>query len=218
MYTLFPKFSESAEASDWCWCSFTKMWSRDMPREERIRSSRTPSTMEASSTTTSSSHNFQSSSTNSSPIFQTGGGLSPDFGKAARSSHGANGGVDFGGKLVIDERTPLSSFKENNRSNNNNNIIGNVTIKQTPEGLPRIKTKKIDETQRSTFGWRDFCPGAVSVVVAFFLFSAANVVWKSGKAEEWYEQFRGHARYVGPATCFRDAKLSEEHCLSLIHI
>ena len=139
--------------------------------------------------------------------------MSPDFGKAARSSHGANGGVDFGGKLVIDERTPLSSFKENNRSNNNNNIIGNVTIKQTPEGLPRIKTKKIDETQRSTFGWRDFCPGAVSVVVAFFLFSAANVVWKSGKAEEWYEQFRGHARYVGPATCFRDAKLSEEHCL-----
>ena len=87
---------------------------------------------------------------------------SPDFGKAARSSH-HHGKVDFGGTLVIDERTPLSSFKENNISNKN---IGNSVIKQTPEGLPRIKTKKIEETQRSEFGWRDFCPGVVSVVVS----------------------------------------------------
>ena len=168
------------------------MWSRDMPREERIRSSRTPSTM--ASSTTSSSHNFHhhSSSNNSSPMTtredDDGASGSPDFGKAARSSsHHHHGKVDFGGTLVVDERTPLSSLKENNNSNTNNNI-GNIVIKQTPEGLPRIKTKKTeDKTQRSEFGWRDFCPGVVSVVVAFFLFSAANVVWKSGKAEEWYE-------------------------------
>jgi len=141
-------------------------------------------------------------------------GLRPDFGKAARRV-GSHGGVDFGGgKRVVDERTPLSSSHEENKSSNTN--IGNGTIKHAPpEGLPRIKTKETDDEtqQRREFGWRDFCPGAVSVAVAFFLFSAANVIWKSGKAEEWYEQFRGHARYVGPATCFRDAKLSEEHCL-----
>ena len=67
---------------------------------------------------------------------------SPDFGKAARSSH-HHGKVDFGGTLVIDERMPLSSLKENNNSNTNNNI-GNIVIKQTPEGLPKIKTKNND--------------------------------------------------------------------------
>ena len=148
-----------------------------MPREERIRSSRTPSTM--ASSTTSSSHNFlqSSSSTNSSPMTREDGVSPRDFGKAARSHHH---GVDFGGKLVIDERTPLSSHKENNHSNSNNNI-GNGVIKQTPEGLPRIKTKKRDETQRSEFGWRDFCPGVVSVVVAFS--SSARRTWYGNRAK-----------------------------------
>ena len=119
---------------DWCvgFQSVRTMWSRDMPREERIRSSRTPSTM--ASSTTSSSHNFHhhSSSNNSSPMTtredDDGASGSPDFGKAARSSsHHHHGKVDFGGTLVVDERTPLSSLKENNNSNTNYNYSTTAT-------------------------------------------------------------------------------------------
>ena len=108
---------------------------------------------------------------------------------------------------AANERTPLAAKD---------------VVARAPEGLPRIKTttRTTDDERPRRFsfssfvvGWRDFCPGLVSIAVAFFLFSAANVVWKSGKAARWYDQFRGHARYFGPAACFRDAKLSEEHCL-----
>ena len=175
------------------------MWSRDMPREERIRSSRTPSTM-ASSTTSS----LLSSR-------GAGGSGSPNTNDGAASSLFTTNNFQNNDKTMIDERTPIVAKKD---------VV--VVVKQTPEGLPRIKTKAAvvvdasslsEEEKRRRLGWRDFCPGVVSVAIAFFLFSAANVAWKSGRSETWYEHFRGHARYVGPATCFRDAKLSEAHCL-----
>ena len=175
------------------------MWSRDMPREERIRSSRTPSTM-ASSTTSS----LLSSRAGGSPNKNDGAAFTTtNFQNVA-----TNALVFCDDKTKIDERTPIVAKKD--------------VVARTPgEGLPRIKTKAVDYSSSSEeeksrdrrLGWRDFCPGVVSIAIAFFLFSAANVAWKSGKSEKWYEHFRGHARYMGPATCFRDAKLSEGHCL-----
>ena len=179
-----------------------------------MRASRTPSTL------ASSEESFRAS-----PTSTERRGLSPE--SPPRPSHAAGRRVGEGARPAIgcvDARLQIGvATNASTNAANERTPLAKDVIARAPEGLPRIKTKtRTDEMleknnhgeRRFSFvGWRDFCPGIVSIAVAFFLFSAANVVWKSGKAAGWYDQFRGHARYFGPAACFRDAKLSEEHCL-----
>ena len=78
-------------------------------------------------------------------------------------------GVGVATSDAANERTPLAKD----------------VVARAPEGLPRIKTttRTTDDERPRRFsfssfvvGWRDFRPGLVSIAVAFFLFSAANVV------------------------------------------
>ena len=169
-----------------------------------MRASRTPSTL------ASSEESFQRASpTSSTDQRRPGGGLFSSSQNAAEGARlggammdgcvekSASSGVGVATSDAANERTPLAKD----------------VVARAPEGLPRIKTttRTTDDERPRRFsfssfvvGWRDFCPGLVSIAVAFFLFSAANVVWKSGKAARWYDQFRGHARYFGPAAaCFQ---------------
>ena len=116
----------------------------------------------------------------------------------------ASSGVGVATSDAANERTPLAKD----------------VVARAPEGLPRIKTttRTTDDERPRRFSFSSFVDGEISCPTRLdsrrvLLFSRANVVWKSGKAARWYDQFRGHARYFGPAACFRDAKLSEEHCL-----
>jgi len=203
------------------------MWSREMPREERRRSSRTPTSIASSNSSLTNNTNAAKSSSSSPQSNATKLTLDTNsIGKKKQHAARKTNEIQFQQQhfadrngirveVIMDERTPLTSdvYKSNNdRESTSTQAI----IRDPPATLRRLNIPKnaneMKERERRKYTWRDFCPGIVSIVVAFFLFSAANAMLKYGTTKKWYERFRGHARYTGPAACFRDSQLSE-HCL-----